>query len=225
MRTHIAKALQTRSQAIRNALERYNAAANKLQPPREQLTYRSIIEYSFIGDFSLLKASRQDIRLQDWARPAVREAMRKHFQLLRAQEEIVRLNVEIRRLHTAVRDESQDVARCIKDLTTSSDTLDVLLVSVAPLLASEVCTRWQLKSRVNELHVHRLESIERTPGFNGTPGCGVQKGHGRNVEADAMVVDRDLVVDELSKEPGGQYSDDELLHDFERLTILVTELD
>ena len=159
MRTHITKALQTRSQAIRNALKRYNAAANKLQPPREQLTYRSIIEYSFIGDFSLLKASRQDIHLQDWARPAVHEAMRKHFQLLRAQEEIVWLNVEIRRLHTAVHDESQDVARCIKDLTTSSDTLDVLLVSVAPLLASEVCTRWQLKSRVNELHVHRLESI------------------------------------------------------------------
>ena len=53
----------------------------------------------------------------------------------------------------------------------------------------------------------------------------MRKGHGRNVEADAMVVDRDLVVDKLSKEPGGQYADDELLHDFERLTILVTELD
>jgi hypothetical protein len=58
MQTHIAKALQTWSHAIRNALERYNTAAAKLHPPWEILTYGTIIEYSFVGDFSLLKTRR-----------------------------------------------------------------------------------------------------------------------------------------------------------------------
>jgi len=218
LRTHISKALQTRSHAIRNALERYNTAAAKLKPPRELLTYSSIIEYSFVGDFSLLRTSREDIRLQEWVRPAVREAMTKHFQLERAHEEIIRLNIEIRRLHTAVRDESEDVAGCIEELTCSDDTLDALL-------AEEIRRRWQLKSRINALHTNQLHTIEKTFGFSGVPGCGLRQGRTGDCRMPGLDTARDLVVEELSEEPGGQYAVDELLHDFERLSILVTELD
>jgi hypothetical protein len=214
---HISKALQTRSLAIRNALDRYNAAAAKLNPPRELLTYSTIVEYSFVGDFSLLKTSREDIRLQDWARPAVREAMAKQFQLERAHEEIIRLNVEMRRLHTAIRDESENIAACIEELVCSGDTVDALL-------AEEVRFRWELKSRVNALHVDRLHTIEETFGYSGIPGCGVRQGRLGDCRMVNMGVAQDSVVEELSEEPGGQYADDELLHDFERLSIGLAEL-
>jgi hypothetical protein len=217
MQMHISKALQTRSLAIRNALDRYNAAAAKLNPPRELLTYSTIVEYSFVGDFSLLKTSREDIRLQDWARPAVREAMVKQFQLERAHEEIIRLNVEMRRLHTAIRDESENIAACIEELVCSGDTVDALL-------AEEVRFRWELKSRVNALHVDRLHTIEETFGYSGIPGCGVRQGHLGDCRMVNMGVAQDSVVEELSEEPGGQYADDELLHDFERLSIGLAEL-
>jgi hypothetical protein len=219
MRTHISKALQTISLAIHNALERYNAAAVKLHPPRETLTYSTIVEYSFIGDFSLLKTSRQDIRLQEWARPAVWEAMTKHFQLERAHEEIIRLNVEIRRLHTAIRDEGEDVAACIAELTSNKTVFDVLL-------AGEVSRRWELRSHINALHIKRLCEIEKMFGFSGTPGCGTRQGRSIN---DRMVVagtaDVDVVVEELSKEPGWQEAEDHLTAEFEQLSVAVTQLD
>lgn len=219
MRTHIAKALQTRSHAIRNALERYNAAAAKLHPPQEILTYGTIIEYSFVGDFSLLKTSREDIRLQEWARPAVREAMIKYFQLERAHEEVVRLNVEMRRLHTAIRDESEEVAACIAELAGSNDTSDVLL-------AAEVRHRWELRSRVNALHVKRLCEIEGTFGFSGTLGCGVKQGCSRDGRMEIIVITGDDdIVEEVSNEPGGQEAEDELMSGFKRLAVAVTELD
>ncbi|KZP28301.1 hypothetical protein FIBSPDRAFT_908692 [Athelia psychrophila] len=66
MRKHIGKALQTRSAAIKTALERYNTAARGLNLPREELNLGT---------------------------------------LLRAPEEILRCNVEIRRIITHLRDE------------------------------------------------------------------------------------------------------------------------
>jgi hypothetical protein len=219
MRTHIAKALQTRSRAIRNALERYNIAAAKLHLPREILTYGTIIEYSFIGDFSLLKTSREDIRLQEWARPAVREAMIKYFQLECAHEEIIRLNVEMCHLHTAIRDEGEEVAACIMKLAGSNDPSDVLL-------AEELRCRWELRSHVNALHVKQLCEIESTFGFSGTPGPGVRQGCSRDGMMEGVATaSKDDVVEELSNEPGEQEAEDELISGFERLSVLVTELD
>lgn len=218
LRTHISKALQTWSHAIWNALERYNAAAAKLKPPRELLMYSSIIEYSFVGDFSLLRTSWEDIQLQQWVRPAVCEAMTKHFQLECAHEEIIQLNIEICCLHTAVHDESEDVAGCIDKLTCSNDALDALL-------AEEICCWWQLKSRINALHTNWLCTIENTFGFSGVSGCGLRQGCSGDCRMPGVDTARDLVVEELSEEPGGQYAVDKLLHDFERLGILVTKLD
>jgi hypothetical protein len=95
--------------------------------------------------------------------------MIKYFQLERAHEEVVRLNVEMRRLHTAICDESEEVAACITELAGSNNASDVFL-------AAEVRHRWELRSRVNALHVKRLCEIEGTFGFSGTLGCGVKQG-------------------------------------------------
>ncbi|KZP05529.1 hypothetical protein FIBSPDRAFT_673874, partial [Athelia psychrophila] len=55
MRKHISKALQSRSQAICTALERYNTAARALSPPRQQLEWSDVVDYAFLADFDILR--------------------------------------------------------------------------------------------------------------------------------------------------------------------------
>ncbi|KAG1811935.1 hypothetical protein EV424DRAFT_1327328, partial [Suillus variegatus] len=92
----IGKALQRHSEAIRNAINWYNTQAAALNPPRPKLSWKDIGEYSFLGEFDLLCHSCTDIRELDWMKPAHREATTKYFKLLHAQEEVSRLNVEVR---------------------------------------------------------------------------------------------------------------------------------
>jgi hypothetical protein len=58
-----------------------------------------------LGDFDLLRDVKNDIRSHSWANPQFRDAMILHFRLKRAREEIYRLNIEIRRQVTYMRDE------------------------------------------------------------------------------------------------------------------------
>ena len=52
---HIAKALQSCSQAIQSALERYNTAACLLLTLQCQLDWKEVVEYAFLADFNLLR--------------------------------------------------------------------------------------------------------------------------------------------------------------------------
>ncbi|THU84381.1 hypothetical protein K435DRAFT_589530, partial [Dendrothele bispora CBS 962.96] len=96
LRKHMGQALKSRSQAIRTALDQYNAAAASLKPPKPALTWEQIVECTFLSDFDLLRDTREDIRERPWSRPRERKAMDRYFKILRAREEIKRLNVEIR---------------------------------------------------------------------------------------------------------------------------------
>ncbi|KAG2055886.1 hypothetical protein BDR06DRAFT_981630 [Suillus hirtellus] len=98
LRQQISKALQRRSDAIRNAINRYNIQAASLIPPRQTIAWKDIAEYSFLGEFDLLRDSCTDIQDKDWARPAHREVTTKYFKLCQACEEIIQLNIEIRQL-------------------------------------------------------------------------------------------------------------------------------
>ncbi|KAJ7906661.1 hypothetical protein B0H13DRAFT_1465555, partial [Mycena leptocephala] len=55
LRKHIAKALQTRSRTIQAALDRYNAAAAALDPPRCTLSWSEVIDFTFLVDFDILR--------------------------------------------------------------------------------------------------------------------------------------------------------------------------
>lgn len=167
MRTNIGKALQRRSEAIRRALERYNTQAAQLNPPRPQLGWKQIVEYAFLAEFDLLRYSRSDVRLSVWTEPARREATIKYLQLQRAQEEIVRLNIEIRRLRTVIHDEGLQIQEVIDELREST-----------PSLAEELSRRHQLRCMVNAIHIGRLDRIESLPGFSGQRGVGVAQNHG-----------------------------------------------
>ncbi|KAG1774225.1 hypothetical protein EV702DRAFT_1180815 [Suillus placidus] len=144
----ISKALQRRSEAIRNAINRYNIQAVALNPPRPKISWKDIADYSFIGEFDLLRHSRTDIWTNDWAKPAHCEATTKYFKLHQAHEEVTRLNVEIRRLCTAMHTEEIQTTAVIQDLLISDQTL-----------AHELQHHWCSRAAINAVHTYRLNSV------------------------------------------------------------------
>ncbi|KAJ7138730.1 hypothetical protein C8R43DRAFT_955208 [Mycena crocata] len=99
------KALQTRLKAVKKAIERYNNVAEAMTPLRTTLSWEEVVEYTFMADFDLLHDGHEDILNEPWVQAAGRVAMDQHFKLLRADEEIVRLDVEIPRFVTSMVDE------------------------------------------------------------------------------------------------------------------------
>ncbi|KAK1220387.1 hypothetical protein PQX77_016845 [Marasmius sp. AFHP31] len=154
LRKHIAQALKTRSKAVRTALEQYNVAAEKCG--RELLEWEEVVEYSFLSDFDLLRDSRQDVRQEAWAKPAGRLAMDQYFKILGAREEITRLNIEIRRLVTSIRDEGVFL----------SSMYDQTLPTNPPL--AHQIEKYRLeRAWYNHLHMERLTKLSMIEGFTG----------------------------------------------------------
>ncbi|KAJ7785306.1 hypothetical protein DFH07DRAFT_948386 [Mycena maculata] len=108
MREKLSKALKTRAEAIHKALNRYNDAAAALTPPHPRLTWHLIINSASLAEFDWLHKTRQDIRALPWAQPAICEAMVLYSGIKCANEEKVRLNVEICRLITFMLDNHTD---------------------------------------------------------------------------------------------------------------------
>ncbi|KAH7905207.1 hypothetical protein BJ138DRAFT_1018025 [Hygrophoropsis aurantiaca] len=162
LRKHIGKALQARSAAIRTALDRYNTAAQALNPPRPQLKLDEVVEFTFLADFDLLRESRQDISTRPWSSPAARLAMDSYFKMCRAREEIQRLNVEIRRVSTYLQDEDKYLRACEDQLRNSHAAI-----------AHQVSLQRKIRSRFTAHHLQRLNDIAALPGFSGSiaPGC------------------------------------------------------
>ncbi|KAK7013949.1 hypothetical protein R3P38DRAFT_1454850, partial [Favolaschia claudopus] len=174
LRKHIAKALQVRSKAVKTALDRYNDAATALDPPRPTLSWEEIVNYAFLTEFDLLREGRQDIRTEPWAQPAGRVAMDQHFKLLRADEEITRLNLEIRRLVTHMQDETAFLLHHQRRLAKDGDSA----------LAHQVHLYRMERGRFNDLHWERLRKLSREPGFSGSLSPGVSLDKHRRVPAE-----------------------------------------
>ncbi|KAJ7748011.1 hypothetical protein B0H14DRAFT_3897197 [Mycena olivaceomarginata] len=153
LRKHIAKALQARSKGVKSALERYNNAAAAMTPPRNQLTWDQIVDYAFLADFDLLREGREDIRSEPWAQPAGRVAMDQHFKLLRADEEIARLNLEIPRFVTYMADEKRFLVYHERRLAEQGSAA----------LAHQVRMQRMERERFNDLHKDRLLKLSKEP--------------------------------------------------------------
>ncbi|KAF8441341.1 hypothetical protein L210DRAFT_2067464 [Boletus edulis BED1] len=205
LRQQISKALQRRSEAIRKAIARYNTQAVALNPPRPTISWKDITKYTILGEFDLLRQARDDVRMQEWARPAVREATAKFFKCCRAKEEIVRLNVEVRRLRTAILDEEKQISAVIEELVETDE-----------LLAIELRRRHRSRSAVNRLHLDRLDCIQRKYGDVGralisrlaetSDGASVLHAVNNDIEGD------NSVPDEASEVPDERPTQD---YDFE----------
>lgn len=165
LRMHIMKSLAVRSAAIKTALARYNKAAAELNPPSRPITWESIANVRILADFDLLRGSRRQVLTQEWAKPENRQRVEQWHRAQRAQEEIPRLNVEVRRVRTLIADESRN--------------LPIMAAKIAdddPLLgwaAQQYVTR---RHKVNGLVSKKLEQLVQMPGYTGTHELGVRVG-------------------------------------------------
>ena len=123
MRTRIAKALQSRCKAIRNAVKAYNSAAERLDPPRPPISWETVSHINFLEEFNLLHDTRQDIRDKQWSQPAVRELMRLSQRVKRAHEEVERCHIAICRLYTSIQDENDFFAGTLSRLQAGEQVL------------------------------------------------------------------------------------------------------
>ncbi|KAF9018429.1 hypothetical protein BDP27DRAFT_1473070 [Rhodocollybia butyracea] len=156
MRTHIASGLQRRAKAIRRAVKEYNKYAVALNPPRDTLDWTKVTHFSFIDQFDILQDTRHSVLKERWAQPLYRELMNRLHKVTRAREEILRCNVEIRRLHTSIVDEEELFGTTLTQATGT--------VMHGPIL-DYVSSRRQ----VNKLLRARIEATYELPGFTGTP--------------------------------------------------------
>ncbi|KAG1844379.1 hypothetical protein F4604DRAFT_1884457 [Suillus subluteus] len=143
-------ALQSHSTAIKNALDCYNAAARALSPPHRTLKWEEVVEYTFLADFDLLRDSRSDVSQRQWATPAACQATDLYFKCCHAQEEIARLNVEVRRLATYIHDEDRYLHECQQQTQAFS-----------PALTHQIGLQQQGRGRFNIRHIKCLQDIAR----------------------------------------------------------------
>ncbi|KAJ7924518.1 hypothetical protein B0H13DRAFT_2266662 [Mycena leptocephala] len=158
---------KARSKAIKTAIARYNEAAEAMTPPKPTLDWEEVIEYAFLADFDLLREGREDIWVELWAQPAGRATMDQHFKLLHADEEIQRLNVEIRRFVTYMRDEEAFLIRDEGRLGEEG----------RPGIAHQVRLVRMERARFTDLHNARLLKLSKVPAFTGDilPGISISR--------------------------------------------------
>ncbi|KAF7318434.1 hypothetical protein HMN09_00352600 [Mycena chlorophos] len=111
LRGQISKALQRRHQAIQNRFRTFNKCALALS--LSTISEENLANENFVAELALLRPSRINISDQPWSKPGspARQAMDLDFKLKRADEEINRLNIEIRRFWTWMEDESKFLRR------------------------------------------------------------------------------------------------------------------
>ncbi|KAJ3530902.1 hypothetical protein NM688_g7648 [Phlebia brevispora] len=190
MRTHIAKALQTRCKAIRRAVAQYNEAASHLVPKRDPLDWSVVSKFGFVEEFDLLQDTRNDVRSKPWSRTVIRELIKRHQRVTRAREELERCNVEIRRLHTAIRDESVLFVSVLEVLKTQSSPL------YKPVKDFTIYRR-----RINASLLRRIQQIYDLPGYTG------MKGPGTRLRAEASyagLTKDDVPVEHVDMESGDE---------------------
>ena len=140
-----------------------------------ELRWDEVIEYSFLSEFDLLCDACQDVRTRIWATHAGRLALDRFYKIQGAQHEIVRLNVEICRLITQMRDKELYLEHHIKRLSSRD-----------PLLAHQISLHHLERLCSNNLHRQRLLCLSELNGFTGTlvPSIHIEPGPGWSIVND-----------------------------------------
>ncbi|RDX44104.1 hypothetical protein OH76DRAFT_1458094 [Lentinus brumalis] len=172
MREKIGKALKSRAEAIRKALEEYNRCASALRPQRPTLSWNDVMEMASLAEFDVLRDAREDVREFPWAQRLHRQAMGFHFNVIRAREEIERLNLEIPRLFTALIDRHVDMKNAIASTQ-----------EINPALAHELRLRWEYDDKISARIAARLYETSQLLGFTGVLAAGKRVGQGDGDES------------------------------------------
>ncbi|KAG1833668.1 hypothetical protein DFJ58DRAFT_735997 [Suillus subalutaceus] len=137
---------------------KYNKLAPLQNPPHPVLNYSEIVGYASLGEFSLLKHSRHNILTKPWTVSTNREMATKYFKLVRSHEEIVQLNVEIKRLQSWVEDEDRTILEAIDSLL-ANDPESLLVAELQIYYAKHHC--------INNIHRKRLQHIYTLDQYTG----------------------------------------------------------
>ena len=162
----MAKSLQTRSKTIRRAIAVYNKAAANLVPPRPPLNWSDVSHYGLIEQYAMLRASNTDLSSKHWSQPVYREILKCRRRIARAQEEIVRCNVETRRLHTSIYDYTSHFKKTARKL---KDENSPMYAAVSALILRQ--------NRMHKALLKRVHQIYGLVGFTGIPYRGVSVRH------------------------------------------------
>ncbi|KAG1753439.1 hypothetical protein EDB19DRAFT_1903100 [Suillus lakei] len=208
LRKQISKAIVKRSGAIHTALDKYNKLAVLQNPRRPTLQYSEVVSYVVLGEFDLLKYSQHNILTKPWANPTHHEMVVKHFKVLRAREEIIRLNVEIHRLQAWVVTEDANIERAAADLESTNG-----------LLTAELQMLARCHHRINNVHRERLMHTYHLEGYTGcAPITSLNEGNSSEIEeADDEESDDDrdvtLIVNTLLFGCSEEYQTDAQLYE------------
>ncbi|KAI0310482.1 hypothetical protein OF83DRAFT_1070468 [Amylostereum chailletii] len=156
LRKHIAAAITKCSAAVCASMERYNQLAPKQSPPRPRLDYKQVCDMVWLGEFDLLKESRQEILSKDWAILKNREMATKYFKTLRAKEELVRCNVEASRLQAWIDHEDREL------ITKASE-----LQGIDPRMSVHFQRLASQRRILNDRHRSRLQKLYKMPEYTG----------------------------------------------------------
>ncbi|KAJ3522209.1 hypothetical protein NM688_g8906 [Phlebia brevispora] len=204
MRTQLAKSLQSRCRAIRNAVDRYNKLAATLNKPR--VDWQKISHYSFLQEFALLNETREDILSCKWTELHIRKAMQQYRHIKRAREEIQRCNVEVRRLHTWILDEAEDMEHTLDELRKTSSPLYGILQD-----------QWTLRRRTNARLLAQINALYDLPGFSGTPSPGCRIGRPPRVAVHTTIAEGDIAASESLDEVDDIIEDEEVVEQLDTL--------
>jgi hypothetical protein len=164
------------------------------------------VEYAFLADFDILWDTSADIQSRPRTRPAYRLAMDRYFKILRAREEIKRLNVEIPRVVTWIVDENRVLCRAERVLRKMDGKSDEE-IEVDIRMAVQLALYRERRGRFDDGHMRRFWVLAKTPGFTASlrPGVSLEQLAVRRAlqEArdqlarveDEMEVDETVVVD------------------------------
>ncbi|KAJ6489101.1 hypothetical protein C8R45DRAFT_1053342 [Mycena sanguinolenta] len=187
-------ALQARSTAIWNAIDHYNAVAEDMAPPKPTLSREEVVNYRFLAEFDILRDTADSIRSRPWTRRSYRMAMDRYFEILRAKEEIQRLNVEIKRVVTWIEDEDRFLRKKEAEYKDSNSALAFQI--------SQYCQR---RARSDHNHMQCFWALAKTPGFTGSVVPGARRAErARQQTAGEMEMD---VVEESDRWMGSQEGD------------------
>ena len=160
-RTYLAKSLQRRCKAIRNAVSSYNAAASQMTPPRPSLDWDRVSHCTFLEEFPLLQETRNEVLAKPWARPEVRALIRLSRRLQRAHEEVANANREVRRMHTWIRDEELLLRKVASKMDGEKDVLYGGFI--------EFCKHRRAANARKLAYIQQIYALE---GFSGIVGPG-----------------------------------------------------
>lgn len=123
---------------------------------RPQLNIEMILQYVSLGEFDLLRSSQHDTTTIPWMRPTERELAVRYFKLQRAEEEITRLNVEIKRMFAYMQREEKVWEELVSQL-----------MITAPRLAYQAAKHLKWLLCLNQNHVSRLSRLTLLYGYTG----------------------------------------------------------